>query len=349
MTAPAKTSGPRLTDSQLERAYVRYGADIACDVADLVRRSHAPGWSLTKTGLTSLDKAITIAPQTVTVFAARPQHGKSMMLKVLARQAIRDLEARGGYEAGERVFFVTLEEPGGKLGVQLGGMTATYRDILRGEADEDLAIREAIGLARSLRGLCVIEHPGIVEGRIAPAVSAGIVTRAIERAHADDGLRPAMILLDYLQLMKADGSDGTSAKTKTEHVMAASNGAVRLSRAFNCPVVMAVQAGRDTDTRAIKLPTLADMQHSSAIEQDADTILGLWRPWVDHADDVLAGTAKPINLGGTSVSIVENLMVLGVIKTRNDAAGGQRFGAHVDPVRFRAYPIDTRLEARDVA
>lgn len=334
-----------MTDSQLERAYVHYGADVSCDVVELIDRSTAPGWNLVRTGLPDLDRQVTIAPQTVTVFAARPQHGKSMMLKVLARQAIRDLEARGGYEAGERVFFVTMEEPKAKLGIQLGGLSASYRDVIRGEIDRDALRVEAISIARSLRSLCVIEHPGVLDGRIAPPVSAGIVTRAIERAHSDDGLRPAMIILDYLQLMKADGASAMSAQSRTDHVMAASAGAVRLSRAFNCPVLLAVQAGRAVDARGDKMPALSDMQWASAIEQDADTIIGLWRPWVDHADDVLGGADKPVKAGGGEIRITEGLMILGVIKTRNDGAGGRKFGAHVDPVRFTAHPIDRHATA----
>lgn len=336
---------PRVTDSQMERAYVKYGADIANEVLGLIDQTQAPGWSLVKTGFPALDNMVTIAPQTVTVFAGRPQHGKSLWLKVLAKQALADIAARGGHDSGERVFYVTLEEPGKKLGVQLGGMTASYRDIMRGEADVEAARTEAMYLAKTLRSLCVVEHPGILEGRIAPAVSAGMVIRAVERAADDDGIKPTMILLDYLQLMKADGTS-VSASQKSEHVTAASNGAVRLSRVFNCPVIMAVQAGREVDRREVKIPSLSDMQWSSSVEQDADTILGLWRPWVDHAEDARNGTAKPVQIDGVELAVTETLMVLGIAKTRNDASGGRRIAAHLDPVRFRAYPIERREVGR---
>lgn len=331
----------RITDSQLERSYVKYGADIAAAVAEMIDQTQKPGWALVKTGLAGLDKMVTIAPRTVTVFAGRPQHGKSMWLKVLAKRAMADIEAGGGYERGERVFYVSLEEPGAKLGIQLGGMDVEYRDIVRREVDAADVRQRSLRLARDLRSLCVIEHPGVLDGRIAPAVSAGMVIRAIERAAADDGIRPTMILLDYLQLIKADGTS-LSVRSKTDHVTAASNGAVLLSRTFNCPVIMAVQAGRAVDQRELRIPTMADLQWASAIEQDADTVLGIWRPWVDHAEAAREGTAKPVHIDGVDIAITETLMVLGIAKTRNDGSGGRRLAAHLDPKRFRAYSIDTR-------
>lgn len=341
--ATGKDKPTRLTQSQLERAYVKYGADLACDVVDLLKRTREPDWALATTGLKVLDSLVTIAPQTVTVFAGRPQHGKSLWLKILAKRARDAIESAGGYERGQRVFYVTLEEPGSKLGVQMGGVTASYRDVLRGEADYDRTMLEAAMIAKTMRAVVTIEHPGILEGAIAPAVSTGMIIRAIERAYTDDGLRPTMIILDYLQLIKADGSS-VSVQSKTEHVTSASNGAVRLSRTFKCPVIMAVQAGREVDKRVLKVPTMADMQWASSIEQDADTVIGLWRPWVDHALDVRNNTADPVTIDGVPLTITESLMILGISKTRNDSSGGRVLAAHVDPIRFTASGMSTRAE-----
>lgn len=330
-----KAQPERMTPSQLERSYVKYGADLACDVADLLRRTREPGWTLATTGLPVLDELVTIAPQTVTVFSGRPQHGKSLWLKILAKRARDAIEARGGYERGERVFYVTLEEPGSKLGAQMGGVSVSYRDILRGNFDFDKTMLEAAYISKTMRCVVTIEHPGILEGAIAPAISTAMIMRAIERAYTDDNLRPTMIILDYLQLIKADGST-LAVQSKTDHVTAASNGAVRLSRTFNCPVVMAVQAGREVDKRALKVPTMADMQWASSIEQDADTVIGLWRPWVDHALEARNHSAEPITVDGVDIPIQESLMIIGISKARNDPSGGRVVAAHVDPVGFKA-------------
>jgi replicative DNA helicase len=332
------TKPVKVPPSEVERAYVKYGADVANDVLALIDRTQQPGWGLVKTGLPALDKLVTIAPQTVTVFAGRPGMGKSLWLKVLSKQSLAEIASSGGHDRGERVFYVTLEEPGAKLGVQLGGMTARYRDIVRATADVNEARREATALALALRSLVLIEHPGVLRGAITPAISTSMVIRAIERAHHDDGLTPKMILLDYLQLMQADGSS-SSVKSKMEAVTAASNGAVILSRAFNCPVILAVQAGRGTDRRDVRIPALEDMQWASAIEQDAHNIFGLWRPWVDFAESARNGTAKPLVLDGVSLEIVSTLMVMGILKSKDDPAVGRRIVAHLDPAEFRAYPI----------
>jgi len=268
--------------------------------------------------------------------------GKSLWLKVLARQALADIEAGGGHDRGERAFYVTMEEPGSKLGVQLGGMRTGYREIVRATANAEEARKEATRLAVSLQSLVLIEHPGVISGAITPPISTSMTIRAIERAHRDDGLTPKMILLDYLQLMGADGSSA-SAKSKVETVTAASNGAVLLSRTFNCPVILAVQAGRGTDRRDVKIPATEDMQWASAIEQDAHNIIGLWRPWVDNAESVRSGTAKPFVLDGVELAITNTLMVMGILKAKDDPSVGRRVVAHLDPVAFRAYPI-TREE-----
>lgn len=337
---PPRDAG--LADRQLDRAYRFNAGDLATDIYRMIEQAANPEWPLLLTGVAPLDRGLTIAPQTVTVFAGRPSHGKSMWCKALAKRACADIMAQGGYERGERVVYVTLEEPRQKIGAQIGGFSVPYRDIMRGEFDADSAKLEAMGLVKALRPLEVIQHPGMVDGRIAPAVSAGRIMRIIEQAARDDGIRPRLIVLDYLQLMKADGT-GLSVRSKTDHVTAASNGAVTLSRTFNCPVVLAVQAGREVDQRQIKIPTMSDMQHASAIEQDADNIIGLWRPAIDYAEELAAGQVPNLDLGPMQLGVTSTLMVMGVIKSRNDAAAGRRFGVHLDPVTHKVFPIVREL------
>lgn len=333
---------PHDADAELDRAYISTGADVANAVVDLIRRSHAPGWALVRTGIPSLDRDITMAPSTVTVLAARPGHGKSMLLKILAKGILDDIASRGPAADAERVVYITLEEDQEKLGVQIGGLSYQYRDALRGGlADPHAAEVEAWSIAQTMRHQITVRHPKTVNGKIAPPISPARIIRIVERAAADDGIRLKAIFLDYLQLLGADGREASD-RTKFETVTAASNGAKRLASTFSCPVFMAVQASREVDGRKLKIPTMADMQFASAIEQDADTILGLWRPYIDHASEVAAGTAKPISIAGRDVAITQRLMVLKCIKARNDPSAGRTYGLYADPVAFTAEPVDTR-------
>ena len=324
----------------LERAYVLGAAELADEVIALLDRVESPDWRLVETGIGPLDAALTIAPSTVTVLSGRPGMGKSTVAKILAMREMRGI-ARSEHAGKRVVVYVTLEEGADKLAIQLGGVGATYRDIVRGDYDRALIRRRADRLVTTLGALKVIRHPGIMGGRLAPAVSAEIVLRSVERMVADEGLVVSMLVLDYLQLMKADGREA-SERSKTEHVTAASNGAVMLSRSLRCPVILAVQAGRDVDNRALPLPTLADMQFASAIEQDADNILGLYRPASDEKHQAKIDAEGESWIEDPRLKVTPELMLMNVIKSRNDGCAGWRFGAHVDPVRFEMHSIDMR-------
>lgn len=332
--APAKT-GPSL--SALERAYLNTGADLANALVAMIDRVTAPGYSIVKTGIPTLDQAITIAPRTVTVLAARPSHGKSMLLKVFARSVLDDIEARGDAAASERVVYITLEESKEKLAAQIGGFPYSWRDLQRGEikpADVPAARMSAIGVAKTLRHMVALDNPGLVEGHLAPAITPAGVIRYVERAAIEDGIKPKAIFLDYLQLLNPDGPDNAR-QSRTDLVSAASKGAKRLAAAFDCPVIMAVQAGREVDGRKDKIPQMSDLQWASSIEQDADTVLGLRRPCIDHTEG-----AETVELGGREISITTQLMISRVIKSRDDGAGGRMFALNVDPISFKAWPVD---------
>ena len=232
-------SGPVKPQSQsvLERGYLFTGADMARDVAALIDRVTAPGYSILKTGIPTIDHDITIAPQTVTVLSARPSHGKSMLLKVFARNVLSGILAGGTASENDRVIYITLEETREKLASQIGGFPYSWRDINRGDIAPDkipAARQSAIGLAKTLRHLLALEHPGLIEGRLAPPVTPSMVIRSVERAASEDGVRPRGIFLDYLQLLNPDGGD-RGREGRTETVTAAAHGAKQLAKALTAP------------------------------------------------------------------------------------------------------------------
>ncbi len=86
-----------------------------------------------------------------------------------------------------------------------------------------------------------------------------------------DDLR--LIVVDYLQLMRAEHPSGN----RVEDVSEFSRGLKRLARELNCPVLAVAQLSRAVEQRPDKRPLLSDLRESGQIEADADCVLMLYR------------------------------------------------------------------------
>lgn len=343
------------------RAYYRTGLEISGALMRMLDATNGGGYRLLKTGLRALDRDLTIAPKTVTAILGRPSMGKSTFIKAIVKAELGRMRAErkamvgGDDRHGECIVYVTLEEPEEKIGCQLaGGLPFTWRQLKRGEVANTPEARAGIlRVGVELERLRVIQHPGAVGGRILAPLSVERVMRSIEQVEADFEQKPSLVVLDYLQLLNGERSSYTD-KSKTEHVMAASEGAVLLSRSLNIPIVMAVQASRETDLRGGKgdlpMPGLRDAQWASAIEQHCDNMIGVVRPIAVEGvrDSVEREGSADVAIGGTSYRVTPHtgrtLFALGVIKGRDDDASGRRYACHVDPDILAIAAIDGRDE-----
>lgn len=86
-----------------------------------------------------------------------------------------------------------------------------------------------------------------------------------------------LVVIDYLQLIKTrQRKNGT----REQEVSELSRNIKLLARELDCPVLLLSQLSRDVDKRTEHKPVLADLRESGAIEQDADEVIFLYRPWV---------------------------------------------------------------------
>lgn len=92
------------------------------------------------------------------------------------------------------------------------------------------------------------------------------------------------ILIDYLQLMS--GSKGSF--NREAEVSEISRKLKMVAKELGIPIIALCQLSRAVETRGgNKIPMLSDLRDSGSIEQDADTIMFLWRPeYYGHKDAV---------------------------------------------------------------
>jgi len=85
-----------------------------------------------------------------------------------------------------------------------------------------------------------------------------------------------LAVIDYLQLMH---SDGTGKETRDQVIGKITRGVKMLAKELNIPILLLSQLSRAVEERpGDKRPRLSDLRESGSIEQDADSVIFLYRP-----------------------------------------------------------------------
>jgi replicative DNA helicase len=136
------------------------------------------------------------------------------------------------------------------------------------------------------------------------------------------------VVLDYIQIIPVDKPSDRVAQVGEAIVRSK-----ELAIDIGAPIVFCVQAGRRVDDYGEKIPTAADCQWASAIEQTADKLIGIWRPVLTEGED-----ADPINVistaGKREVKITQTLFIARLLKQRM-AQAGQTFILNFAPQYVR--------------
>lgn len=100
-----------------------------------------------------------------------------------------------------------------------------------------------------------------------------------------------LIIIDYLQYMR---SIKKTINSREQEIADISRELKAISKELQIPVISLAQLNRNLDTRADKRPVLSDLRESGGIEQDADTIIFLYRDDYYHPNDTQNNVAEVI-------------------------------------------------------
>jgi replicative DNA helicase len=112
------------------------------------------------------------------------------------------------------------------------------------------------------------------------------------RMKADTGLD--LVLIDYLQLMNAD----SKIENRQQQISTLTRNLKLMARELDCPVIVLSQLSRGPEQRDDKRPKLSDLRESGSIEQDADSVIFIYRDEYyrtgENRDDVETPVAEII-------------------------------------------------------
>lgn len=197
------------------------------------------------------------------VVGARSQMGKTTMMMNLAERL-----AAQGKEPG---IIFSLEMDKEELGIRAVAAQARF-DAHRLTTSNGLTNYEVRRLGSAIDELAT--RPLYIDDSAYRTV--GDIRTISRRVKAKEGL--AFIAVDYLQLIEA--AEGARDERREQQVAAASRGLKAISKELRTPVVALAQILRTADDRQGGRPQIRDLRESGAIENDADLVLLLYRPYI---------------------------------------------------------------------
>ncbi|MDE9460166.1 SPI-7-type island replicative DNA helicase [Xenorhabdus bovienii] len=252
------------------------GADSL--IAHLERIQGAQGITGTPTGFQDLDeKTCGLQAGDLILLAARPSMGKTALGLACCLGALRHRD-----DAVVQIF--SLEMPAAQLMLRLTAMEGgiSLSALRSGMLDDEQWGR----ISQSLDQFARWDQRLVIDdcSHQTPAL-----LRARARRYTRKYGKPALIMVDYLQLMSAPGQEN-----RTQEIADISRNLKALGKELGCPVLALSQLNRQVENRSDKRPNNGDLRDSGSLEQDADLILHLYRDEVYHPDTPDTGTAEII-------------------------------------------------------
>lgn len=299
------------TPAQAAAAAVEYYRNLATHKGD-------PLW-----GVPEIDRQM-LAPRDGDVIGiiGRPGHGKSTSLASIARHKARILQFRNAEHPDEEpgvVMYFSLEQLVEEMEAMFQaapGLTAT--EFMAGELP--VATIEKASLDRPALPLWVVGR-SIASGRGMPRMTADNLFAALRGMSRAFGVRVKMVCLDYIQILPVENT-----RERVFQVGEAIINSKELAQAIGCPLVFGVQANRASDGREDKIPGMADCQWASQLEQTADKLFGVARPWLWRFINKQVLTPQ-----GDKLDVEEFMLYVRKLKERFAKFAGSTYLIDMDP------------------
>lgn len=251
---------------------VRLG-EIITDYTDTLDRRLRNGEEsdTLKTGIDELD-AITggMNAEDLVIIAARPGMGKTeLALKIAEGVASRVIP---GSDVRRGVLIFSMEMSALQIAersiANAGRMSVS---VLRNPASMDDE-----GWARVANGMSQLAD---LDVWVVDASRLSVEEiRSIAERHKQENPNLSLIMADYLGLIEKPKAD------RNDLAIAHISGSLKaMAKDLKTPVISLSQLSRDVEKRPNKRPTNADLRDSGSIEQDADSIIMLYREWFHPA------------------------------------------------------------------
>ena len=217
--------------------------------------SAIPGLS---TGLRDLDTRINgLNRSDLLLIAARPAMGKTAFALNLCMNVAK--------KYNKTVAFFSLEMSREQLAMRLMSMESFVdgKKLATGKLEEEEWTKLCMASASlSQTDIRVDDNPSIT------------VAEMNAKCRRLDNL--GLVIIDYLQLMTGSGY-GKNSENRVTVVGEISRALKIMAKELNVPVICLSQLSRAVEGRTDKRPILSDLRESGAIEQDADSVMFLYR------------------------------------------------------------------------
>ena len=232
-------------------------------------RSGAKADNLIRTGIGSLDRVMGgIGPGNLVIIAGRPGMAKTGLAVQIAMNISKQMP----------VLYTSLEMSNDEISMRAMSNVAfisgrkiamPYKDIREARNLSEIQVEEMVEAERDLRsyGLACHDQDGMTMEQI------GFRAKMMASRLRVQGKRLGALVVDHMGLVKTP----RHLKERVDQITFISGGLKQLAKNIDCPVIALSQLSRQVEYRDDKRPQLSDLRDSGSIEQDADSVLGVYR------------------------------------------------------------------------